>query len=695
VPNDIVATTQNKETISREQNNRRTTEPRIGGMWSKATRNEEKKEAPMSVKDPPTRNVRFIHMQISTPKSGNKTRAQKVKEALMIIFATSKYIKLHPKESGAGEIITNIDDLITTEEVTKQYFFDKKSGKKYIRGEGAVDYYITKVRLETNIGLSQMKWQTSTKFLEALKAQNIFLNEYQDGKTMTTGNVGWLVGMNPTSTSIAKATNDLNTVLTSIETTAILDVHTVSIRFPSKKKAFVTRAYKIMSNIQKLEDVRMIINDTLQGKKMGVGWEDVELVSFNSDKNTTAMMIERHNKTLHDTAVIAIKNIWSITEKETEISDDEIKQLGLDITSQGVKTIEEVWWHLANKYKHDIRGMVTRRGTLELLTTRKNLDETVGFARELIMNTIKVIGERRFASMTANHNPDVRKPTIQEAPMILEGLGRVKLDTSHFTEQEFKNFARKHGIPLNDNEDIAEVQVDTTRPPKAFYHKAGREPVEHDPRKMREGAISVWEKFADKQKRESRKITNETVGESNTMTSVRPPSPMQRETTKTHEDIVQKGKLLRLESSLKKLRDSQDELEKTTSNCQDQMVNMTKRTEDSIDRMSDMITKMGDSITVQNRQLEAQAKAQVKQAEDIQRIMSAIHAISNVVQATPPVTQESNSMQIDIPASNYNKRKQTSLGLTTPFTDNTYESIMTPPRKAMNQKEGVHGAEQQ
>ena len=44
----------------------------------------------------------------------------------MIVFGTSKHIKLHPKESGEGEIITNIDDLVTTEEFTNQYFFDKK-----------------------------------------------------------------------------------------------------------------------------------------------------------------------------------------------------------------------------------------------------------------------------------------------------------------------------------------------------------------------------------------------------------------------------------------------------------------------------------------------------------------------------------------------------------------------------------------
>ena len=89
-------------------------------MWSKSTQKEESKEKRGDNKiTDTTRNVRFIHMQISTPKIGNKTRANKVKEALMIIFATSKYIKLHPKEAGTGEIIINIDDLVTTEEVKK------------------------------------------------------------------------------------------------------------------------------------------------------------------------------------------------------------------------------------------------------------------------------------------------------------------------------------------------------------------------------------------------------------------------------------------------------------------------------------------------------------------------------------------------------------------------------------------------
>jgi hypothetical protein len=252
-------------------------------MWSTSTRGAEEKKEESNVITDTARNVRYIHMQIDSPKIGNKTRAQKVKEALMIVFATSKHIKLHPKEKEKGEIISNIDDLVTTEEYTNQYFFDKKmGGRKNIKGEGLVEYYSTKVRLETDISLTQMKWRTSTKFIEALKTQNIYLKEYHDGVIMKTGNVGWLSGINPASTSMAKISKDLNKVLKRIEATAIIDIHTVSIRFPMTKKAFVTRAYKVMCNVEKIDQARKLIEQTLEESKMGVGWERVSIVNYHT-----------------------------------------------------------------------------------------------------------------------------------------------------------------------------------------------------------------------------------------------------------------------------------------------------------------------------------------------------------------------------------------------------------------------------
>ena len=665
-------------------------------MWSTSTRGEEeKKEEPSKITEV-ARNVRFIHMQISTPKTGNKTRANKVKEALMIIFATSKHIKLHPKEEGKGEILTNIDDLVTTEEYTNQYFFDKKiGGKKFIRGEGTVEYYTTKVRLETDIGLSQMKWHTSTRFIEALKTQNIFLKEYQDGLIMRTGNVGWLAGINPTNTSLSKTTNDLNRVLKRIEATAIIDIHTVSIRFPQTKKAFVTRAYKVMCNIEKLEEARELIGKTLLENKMGVGWEKVKVVRFNMDKHNTAMMIEEHNRLLHNTAVVTVKNIWSITETGKKMTEEVKLKLGMD-GKEEIDTIEDMWWNLANRYKHDVQGMVTRRGTLEILTTRRNLDDTVGFARELVSNTIDVLGEEHFAQLTANHNIRARKPTVQEAPMVLSGKGRVRLDTTHFTEEEFKIFANKHGIPIGENnkEEAKEIPADLTRPPKAFYHKPGREPVEHDPRKMREGARQVWELFTKITKEKSRRNSTETQDKRSHEIDKTATEKTTHE--KTSEEIARQGKMTRLENTMKEMNKSQEALKKSTATYQTKLQSMQKVTEESMDKMSEMINKMGESITIQNKQLEAQAKAQVKQAEDIEIIMKAIQAISKAVQVTqtPIQYEETADMQVDIAESNTMKRKQTSTELTTPFAVDTQESTMTSPTTAESQFNGMHSAGQ-
>jgi hypothetical protein len=666
-------------------------------MWSTPMRGEEEKKEEINTITDAVRNVRYLHLQISTPKVNNKTRASKVKEALMIIFATSKHIKLHPKEKGKGEIITNIGDMVTTEEFTNQYFFDKKMGKKYVRGEGQMDYYITKVRLESDINLNQMKWQTSTKFLEVLKTQNIFLKEYQDGKIMRTGNLGWLSGLNPNNSSIAKVTNDLNGALKDIDATAIIDIHTVSIRFPQTKKAFVTRAFKVMCDIDKLNQARGVIQREISENNMGVGWKKVQLVNFDMDKQGTAMMIENHNKLLHNTAVVAIKNIWSITERDREITEEVKRNLGMN-TNEDIDTIEDMWWSLANRYKQDVQGMVTRRGTLEILTTRKNLDDTVGFARELVTNTVNAMGEEQFARLTANHNINARQPAVQEAPMVLSGRGRVKLDTTNFTEEEFKNFAEKHGIPLGKEKNSSQhdLRVDLSRPPKAFYHKPGREPVEQDPKKMREGAIKVWEHFTENARKNNKKNAvdrQETKSDEQKHRAMVEPAS----TETTSETIARMGKITRLDSMMNKMKESQDALERSTAECNKKIKNIQQATENNMERMNDMIENMGNSITAQNKQLEAQAKAQVKQAEDIETIMKAIQAISKAVQVTPSATQyeDTDEMQVDIADSNKMKRKQTSLESTTLLTEETLGSTMTSSTTASSQFKGMHGTGRQ
>ena len=63
-------------------------------MWSEPRQREKRKEE--NIITDVSRNVRFIHMQVNTPKIRNKTRASKVKEALMIISrqaSISNYIQ--------------------------------------------------------------------------------------------------------------------------------------------------------------------------------------------------------------------------------------------------------------------------------------------------------------------------------------------------------------------------------------------------------------------------------------------------------------------------------------------------------------------------------------------------------------------------------------------------------------------------
>ena len=76
-------------------------------------------------------------------------------------------------------------------------------------------------------------------------------------------------------------------------------------------------------------------------------------------------------------------------------------------------------------------------------------------------------------------------------------------------------------------------------------------------------------------------------------------------------------------------------------------------------------------------------------------MMAAINVISEAVQATSPTNRDDNGMQIDIPESNQNKQKQTSIQFTTLLTDDTLESIMTQPTTAEVPHKGMHNAGQQ
>jgi hypothetical protein len=148
---------------------------------------------------------------------------------------------------------------------------------------------------------------------------------------------------------------------------------------------------------------------------------------------------------------------------------------------------------------------------------------------------------------------------------------------------------------------------------------------------------------------------------------------------------------------MSKMRESQESLEKSTTDFNTKLAKLQQTTENNMAAMSDMIAEMGKFITAQNKQPEVQAKAQVQQAEDIERIMKAIQAISNAVQVTPVITQndeDTENMQIDIAESNKMKRKQISTESTMLGAVQNYESTITSP-KARSQFTGMNGAGRQ
>ena len=279
--------------------------------------------------------VRSLHLKIDAPKIGGKTRAHSIKTALAIIMGASKHIKLLPKEDNKGEILTNIDEFVTTEEFSDKYMFDKKmAGKCTFNKYGEVDIYSTCVRIESDLPLYQMKWETSNDLFNALKSQHIYLSEHKDGPPVYTGNVGWLEGVNINQiTSIRRhVTSELDKVLEPIMVKTMVEPHTISIRYPEKKAAFVTRVYKITCDKSYTQVAFNLIQKALRNGTLTNGWKDMKIVQFGLNTSATAMYVAKHNKKLHEAAVVEVKNVWSITEPIPEFTKEMSKALDLEKT---------------------------------------------------------------------------------------------------------------------------------------------------------------------------------------------------------------------------------------------------------------------------------------------------------------------------------------------------------------------------
>ena len=135
---------------------------------------------------------------------------------------------------------------MTSEQFSSKYLFDARmAGTRRFKKLGSVEMYSTKVRLQTDLTLLQMKWQINPKFFDALKHQHIFLKEHRDGPPIRTANIRSFTGLNPNQVSINYITTQLDTILETIGVEPIVETHTVSIQFAEQNKSFVTKVLKV------------------------------------------------------------------------------------------------------------------------------------------------------------------------------------------------------------------------------------------------------------------------------------------------------------------------------------------------------------------------------------------------------------------------------------------------------------------
>ena len=625
---------------------------------------------------------RTLHLKIDAPKIGGKTRAHGVKTALAIIMGASRYIKLLPKEDDKGEIITNIDEFMTTEEFADKYMFDKKmAGKRTYNKYGEVEIYSTRVRLESDLTLYQMKWETSNDLFNALKSQHIYLSEHKDGPPVYTGNVGWLEGININQASIRRITHDLDRVLHPINVKAMVEPHTVSIRYPEKKAAFVTRVYKVTCDKSFTKAAYALINKALKEGKLSQGWNGVNIIQFGLNTSTTAMYVEKHNKTLHEAAVVEVKNVWSITDPIPEFTKKMSEAIGIDEHPTKAPTIEQLWWDIAEKHGYDIKGMVVRRGTLQILTTRETIDEMVNFVKELVSGTHSDIGSQNFAAAVSSYDVDNRQPYISYKPSIFTGKGKFEIDPEHFSDEDFKTFATKHGIPIKSLDvQKKDFKVDLTKPPRAAFHRPGREPKERDPSKLTDNAVATWKKYTVQRKEQQRTMQQtENVINLTEDDDEGTPSPMPTASpTKTAgvsgntASVAIKNRMSKLEEQIKKVQDSGKMAAEAAENMHATLEANYQKVQETQDIMNESMSTMERSMTVMMEQIQEsnkrvatvfeQTSQQANTMMEMQITLTNINRVLNSV--TGYVNSQSDELHIpmDIGAQTSNNLKRSSDG---------------------------------
>ena len=157
--------------------------------------------------------------------------------------------------------------------------------------------------------------------------------------------------------------------------------------------------------------------------------------------------------------------------------------------------------------------MVVRRGTLQILTTHAQIDNMVRFVKQLVSGTHSDIGSNNFAAAVSSYDVEERKPYISLKPSIFTRQGKFEIDPEHFTADEFKSFATTHGIPIKALEvKTNNFKVDLTKPPRAAFHRPGREPKERDPSKLAVNAAETpWKKYTIQRRAQQRPAPKQVI----------------------------------------------------------------------------------------------------------------------------------------------------------------------------------------
>ena len=171
----------------------------------------------------------------------------------------------------------------------------------------------------------------------------------------------------------------------------------------------------------------------------------------------------------------------------------------------------------------------------------------------------------------ASYDTENKTPYLDATPDIMLGKGKFRIDTTHFSEDEFKMFIEEKGITYPKTTTM-DRKIDLSKPPTAMFHRGGREPIERDPRKLRKNAKLLWKKFTIL-------ITQRKTQQEKVIDLTEQPSMMPSAAPTTQKQAIQinhEPKITELEAAMKAMRDSHV----TVTAMQNKMKEQIQATED-------------------------------------------------------------------------------------------------------------------